>query len=47
MSTDEMYALIMHEIGHAIAYVDAGCKPICSTDISEEFFLMIVQKLSA
>lgn len=38
MSTDEMYALIMHEIGHAIAYVDAGCKSIWSTDISEEFF---------
>lgn len=38
MSTDEMYALIMHEIGHAIAYVDAGCKPIWSTDINEEFF---------
>lgn len=38
MSTGEMYALIMHEIGHAIAYVDAGCKPIWSPDISEEFF---------
>ena len=38
MSTDEMYALIMHEIGHAIAYVDAGCRPIWSTDINEEFF---------
>lgn len=38
MSTDEMYALIMHEIGHAIAYVDAGCKSIWSIGISEEFF---------
>lgn len=38
MSTDEMYALIMHEIGHAIAYVDAGCKSIWSRGISEEFF---------
>lgn len=37
MSTDEMYALIMHEIGHAIDYVDAGCKPIWSRGISEEF----------
>lgn len=38
MSTGEMFALIMHEIGHAIAYVNAGYKPILSTEISEEFF---------
>ncbi len=38
MATGEMYALIMHEIGHVIAYVDAGYKQIWSSDISEEFF---------
>lgn len=34
----EKFALIAHEVGHLIAYVDAGCKPICCTDVTEEFF---------
>lgn len=38
LTPGEMYALIMHEIGHLIAYVNAGCKPIFSQNVSEEFF---------
>lgn len=38
LTIGEQNALIMHEIGHLIAYVNAGCKPIWSEDLNEEYF---------